>query len=295
MEIETIDYNDELVLLVDDDEEIRNIYKELLENIGLNTTHVGAAKEALRELTSNKRYSFLITDIAMPEMDGLELTKRVKKNYPDMRIIVMTGYSNQYDYLAVVNAGATDFINKPFSIEELEAKIRRGIKERNSQSELKRLCITDDLTGLYNRRHFFARLREEIIRAQRQKQPLSLILFDFDDFKQVNDKNGHLAGDALLQKFGKIIDSQIRHVVDSSYRYGGDEFAVILSGADRDISRSIGKRIRKVFEKECNMSVSVGYAIFSEGITPQAFFNEADKSLYRFKGNKKNLEVDARD
>lgn len=295
MEIEPIDYSDELILLVDDDEEIRSIFKELLGNIALNANHVGTAKEALRELGSNESYTFLVTDIAMPEMDGLELTKRVKNDYPDMGIIVMTGHADQYDYIEVINAGATDFINKPFPIEELEAKIRRGIIERSSQNELRRLCITDALTGLYNQRHFFAKLSQEILRAQRQKHPLALILFDFDDFKQVNDTNGHLEGDALLQQFGKIVNSQIRQGVDSSYRYGGDEFAVILIDADQDITKSIGKRIRKVFKKECNMSVSVGYGTFSEGMTPEAFLNETDKSLYRFKGNKKTLEVEVRD
>ena len=99
----------------------------------------------------------------------------------------MTGYYKEYSYVDVVNSGASDFINKPFGIEELEAKIRRVIIERNLKQELRRLSITDSLTGLYNQRHFYTRLRDEVIRAERQKHPLVLIFIDLDNFKKYID------------------------------------------------------------------------------------------------------------
>ena len=289
MEIKSIDYNDELILLVDDDEEIAIPFEKLLRHIGLETSHVGSAADALIELKRSKRYTFLITDIVMPEMDGLELTKRVTNEYPDVCIIVMTGYSAQYDYKDVVDAGATDFINKPFNIDELEAKIRRGIIERNTKDTLKELGITDALTGLYNQRHFFGRLNEEVIRTRRQKQPLSLILLDLDDFKLYNDKNGHLAGDAVLKNFGKIINSQIRQGVDSGYRYGGDEFAVILCNVRPDSCKLVGARIADKLKMKYGVSVSMGYALFSEEMTVKSFVKLADRNLYKFKGQKNAL------
>jgi len=287
MDKEGIDYSDEMVLVVDDDKEFGVILINLLAQRGFNSHHVASGSEALKELKKEKKYTFLIADIVMPEMDGLELTRRIKNEYPDICVIVITGYSNEYKYVAVINAGATDFINKPFRIEELEAKIRRVIIERNVRQELERLTITDSLTGLYNQRHFYTRLKDEIIRAQRKAQKLALILLDLDDFKQYNDNHGHLAGNALLQKFSRIINAQVRQGVDSGYRYGGDEFAIILNDADKNICKTIEKRIAKTFKEECNEGVSMGYAIFSKGLTLGALVAEADKHLYRFKSQKK--------
>jgi len=286
MDVENINYSNEMVLVVDDEDEYGNILEGLLSQLGLKTKHLTSGSDALEELQKENAYTFLITDIVMPEMDGLELTRKTKSEFPDICVIVMTGFSDEYKYVSVINAGATDFINKPFRIEELDAKIRRGIIERNTRQELKRLTITDSLTGLYNQRHFYSRLNDEITRAQRQEQALALILLDLDDFKQYNDRNGHILGDELLQKFGKIINAQIRQGVDSGYRYGGDEFAIILINADKEICKNIEKRIEKAFKEECNEGVSMGYAIFDKNITPEAFVAEADKHLYRLKGEK---------
>ncbi len=290
MDIEGIDYTDEMVLVVDDEEEFGKILEDLLKHLGLRAHHLTNGRDALEELQKKKAYTFLITDIVMPGMDGLELTKRTKSDFPDVCVIVMTGYSDDYKYVSVINAGATDFINKPFRIEELDAKIRRGIIERNTRQELKRLTITDSLTGLYNQRHFYSRLNDEITRAQRQEQDLALILLDLDDFKQYNDNHGHIAGDELLQNFGKIISAQVRQGVDSGFRYGGDEFAIILVNADKEICINIEKRIAKAYESDCGEGASMGYAIFDKSMTPEAFVAEADKHLYRLKGMKKQGE-----
>jgi len=153
----------------------------------------------------------------MPGMNGLELIQRTRDEYPQVSIVTMTGYYKEYSYVDVVNSGASDFINKPFGIEELEAKIRRVIIERNLKQELRRLSITDSLTGLYNQRHFYARLRDEVIRAERQKHPLALIFLDLNNFKKYNDTHGHLGGDRLLHKVGSIINTNIRQGVDSGY------------------------------------------------------------------------------
>ncbi|MDY6973560.1 MAG: diguanylate cyclase, partial [Thermodesulfobacteriota bacterium] len=220
---------------------------------------------------------------------GVELIRRVKEDYPHVCSIAMTGYSEEYGYVDVVNAGASDFINKHFVIEEIEAKVRRSIIERNVRQELNRLSITDSLTGLYNQRHFYARLKDEIMRAQRQKHRLALILLDLDDFKHYNDTRGHLAGDEILQKVGVIINAKIREGVDSGYRYGGDEFAVILIDAESDIATAIGTRIEKGIEIECNLGVCMGYAYFSDGMTSEAFVGKADQELYQLKEQRKNL------
>ncbi|HBF42647.1 MAG TPA: diguanylate cyclase response regulator, partial [Desulfobacteraceae bacterium] len=226
MAVEDIDYSAELILVVDDEEMIREIVCEMFGHLGLKSHAVGSGKEALVELKKERPYTFLLTDISMPVMNGVDLIKKVRKKYPKICTIAMTGHSREYKYIDVVNAGAMDFINKPLGIEELEAKVRRGIIERNIREKLNRMSITDSLTGLYNQRHFYTTLKYEVIRAERQKYKLGLILLDLDNFKYFNDTYGHLAGDELLQKVGEIIEVNIRKGVDSGYRYGGDEFAI---------------------------------------------------------------------
>ncbi|MBN1626140.1 MAG: diguanylate cyclase, partial [Deltaproteobacteria bacterium] len=224
----------------------------------------------------------LLTDMKMPGIDGMELIKNVCEEF-DVNVIAMTGYSEGYNYVDVINAGASDFIKKPFGVEELEAKIRRIITERNLKKELNRLSITDSLTELYNQRHFYARLQEEIIRAERQRHPLSLILLDLNSFKEYNDNYGHLAGDEVLRNAGEIISSCIREGVDSGYRYGGDEFAVIIIDAGLDIAEDIGFRIEKAFEHSGKVTVCTGYSKFSDGMSVTDLVSQADKDLYKNK------------
>jgi two-component system cell cycle response regulator len=288
MDTENINYRDERVLVADDEESVREPLVEMLKHLGFQADSATNGKESLEKL-KNKPYTFLLTDMNMPEMDGLELIGHVKNDYPNICSIAMTGYTKEYKYMDVVNAGATDFINKPFSLEEIEAKVKRAIVERDIRQELSRLSITDSLTGLFNQRHFYGRLKDEIKRSERQKQKqqLSLILLDLDNFKNFNDTHGHLAGDDLLQKVGNIINACIREGVDSGYRYGGDEFAIILIDADKDIGRAIGKRIENAIEEECGISASMGYANFEVGMTPEDFVGKADEYLFKFKGEKK--------
>jgi diguanylate cyclase (GGDEF)-like protein len=289
MDIEKAKYTDESVLVVDDNESVSGPLVEMLRQLGFRAQSTVNGIDALEEL-ANKPYTFLLTDMNMPEMDGMELIGHVKNDYPHICSIAMTGYTKEYKYMDVVNAGATDFINKPFGIEELEAKIKRAIVERNVREELGRLSITDSLTGLFNQRHFYARLRNEIKRTERQsrKHQLGLIILDLDNFKVYNDTHGHLAGDELLQKVGTIINACIREGVDSGYRYGGDEFAIILIDADTEIGQAIGKRIEMAIEKECGVTASMGYADFAEGMAAEDFVKKADKHLFKFKGEKKS-------
>ncbi len=288
MSAENISYSDEWILVVDDEETVREPLMEMLRHLGFRADAAGNGKEGLEKL-ENESYTFLLTDMSMPEMDGLELIGHVKNDYPHICSIAMTGYTKEYRYIDVVNAGATDFINKPFSLEELEAKVKRAIIERDIRQELSRLSITDSLTGLFNQRHFYGRLRDEIKRSERQKQKpqLGLILLDLDNFKNFNDTHGHLAGDDLLQKVGNIINACIREGVDSGYRYGGDEFAIILIDADTDIGRAIGKRIENAIVKECGISASLGYANFEEDMSPEDFVGKADEYLFKSKDEKK--------
>lgn len=281
---ETINYDQEAILIVDDDTNLRETLEKLLSFLGFTTRSTSNGIEALKILKEDN-LTFLVTDMKMPEMDGMELIQKVSQDFSEISIIAMTGYAEGYRYIDVINAGATDFIKKPFGVEELEAKIKRIIDERNLRKELNRLSITDSLTDLYNQRYFFTRMKEEVNRAGRQKHPLALILIDLDHFKDYNDTYGHLAGDEILRKVGRIIEKNIREDVDSGYRYGGDEFAIILIEAGLSTANEIGKRIKKTLEKK-GISASIGYSRFADGMTDTDLIAEADKDLYRAKNIK---------
>ncbi|MBC8420215.1 MAG: diguanylate cyclase [Proteobacteria bacterium] len=288
MDVENINYSSEFILVVDDEEFVREPIVAMLNRLGFKADAVGTGQEALDKL-EEKPYTFLLTDIRMPGLiDGLELIKRSKESHPDVSAIAMTGHSKEFNYVEVVNTGAADFVNKPFSIEELEAKIKRAIIERNIRQELNRLSITDALTGLYNQGHFYARLRSELARAKRQGHNLALILLDLDGFKQYNDSFGHPAGDKLLQTVGKIINGSVREGVDSGYRYGGDEFAVMLIEADATVAEMMSVRIRNGIKEACDLTASAGCAVFYDNLTAEELVGEADQRLYELKERKKN-------
>jgi two-component system cell cycle response regulator len=282
-------YKEEAILIVDDEAEVGTVVKALLMSLGFNAEYVEDGNSAL-ELLRKGDYNFLITDINMPYLNGIDLIKIVSTENPDISIIAMTGYDKDYTYMDVINAGAADFIVKPFNIDEIEAKISRVLTERNTREKLEKLSITDDLTGLYNQRHFYHKLRDEIERANRQRRYLSLILLDLDNFKLYNDRFGHLAGDDVLSKSGKIIQSNIRDNVDTAFRYGGDEFAVILVEADESIVESIIERIKAGFDGTSEVGASVGFATYSSGMKMQDLINIADKRLYEEKRAKRGLQ-----
>jgi len=173
-------------------------------------------------------------------------------------------------------------------LEELEAKLVRIIHDRDLKKELSELSITDPLTNVYNRRHLFNRLKEEMVRANRQKRPLSLMLLDLDKFKEFNDTRGHIAGDDLLRNAARLIGKSIREGVDTVYRYGGDEFAVILIDAEPPVAGEIGKRIQQAFKESGEISSSIGWIMYKENMTVTDFISEADRFLYQAKSARKN-------
>jgi diguanylate cyclase (GGDEF)-like protein len=217
--------------------------------------------DALEKL-GEKQFDIVITDINMPRMDGIELTKQIKADYEDVDVVTVTGYETEYKYTDVMEIGASDFISKPFNINELEAKINRIIRERELRAELTRLSIRDGLTGLYNRRHFDDNLKREAMRAFRQHYGLFLLLIDVDNFKEYNDKFGHQKGDELLKELARLMMLYSRDYVDSVYGYGGDEFALIIPHAEHKQAILVARRLRSKFNASnlVPASLSMGMA-----------------------------------
>ncbi len=294
--------NDIRILIVDDDPEVRDLLHDFIEMAGYGSTLVPNAEEAL-DLLKTKNFSVILTDIMLPGKNGLELTELIKKDY-DTDIIVMTGYSSEYSYENAIDKGASDIIFKPVRFKELNLRLERVLKERHITQErdkmmekLNKLAITDGLTELYNSRHFYSQLEVEIDRSNRYKPPLSLLLADIDNFKKYNDAYGHLEGDKVLFIFGQIIKSCLRRM-DSAYRYGGEEFTVILPETSGKEALNVAQRIRTSIEakkfipkpkKAVTITISIGVTEFCPKEELTVFIQRADKAMYMSKQKGRNI------
>jgi two-component system, cell cycle response regulator len=282
------------ILIVDDDVAIRDSMHEFVDMSGYQSSMAASAEEALTMLETDE-VDVVITDIMLPGMDGLELTDRIKKKY-DIDVIVMTGYSGDYSYEEAISKGASDFVFKPVRFEELLLRLHRVLKERRLTQErvqmldkLKRLSITDGLTKLYNSRYFYNQIKSEIERTTRYQRPLSLLLLDIDQFKDYNDNYGHLEGDKVLLRLGQVIKSCLRKM-DTAYRYGGEEFTVILPETEGDEAATVAERIRSAVELEKfypekekgaqTISISVGVTEYQNNEEESILVQRADKAMY---------------
>jgi len=289
------------VLVVDDDEAVRNTMNEYIQAAGYNSEAVSCAEEAL-EILKKDEFQVIITDINLPAMGGLELTKSIRQNN-DSDVIVMTGYGDDYSYEEAINIGASDFVIKPVRLEELLLRLKRVLKERELTKErvrmmkkLQKLAVTDGLTKLYNSRSFYSQLETEVDRFNRYKHPLALLLLDLDHFKEYNDSYGHLEGDKILVRFSQIIKSCLR-TNDSAYRYGGEEFTVILPETAGPEANTVAQRIRSSLEAErfspgngqdVQITISIGVTEYQEKEELSTFIQRADKAMYVSKQNGRN-------
>jgi len=282
------------LLIVDDDLSIRNLLGQFLKRKGFDYVLAENGKEALDFIEASP-FTIIVTDLIMPQIDGFELLKLVKESWPEIDVIIMTGYTKNFKYTDVIYAGASDFVQKPFTLDEFEAKLNRVVKERLLRHALKRVSIRDSLTDLYNRRFFDQKLQEEASRAIRQKYPLFLLMIDLDKFKELNDNEGHQEGDRILGLLAKTLNQSTREHVDMAFRFGGDEFAVLIPYASQDQAEAIGERIRSNFLKQDVRSVTLSLGIARlvpnqdiKSAVKRLIF-DADEALYTAKrqgGNK---------
>ena len=289
------------ILIVDDDNDVRNLIDGFIKVAGYKTSMASSAQEAIKLLKTNI-IDIVIIDIIMPGMSGLELTDLIKKDY-DADVIVMTGYSNDYSYEEAIDKGASDFICKPIRFEELLLRLKRVLKERQLTQErarmlkeLQEMAITDHLTQLYNSRHFYNQLDIEIDRSRRYDRPLSLLFLDIDFFKQYNDIFGHLEGDNVLIGLGQVIKSCLR-TMDTAYRYGGEEFTIILPETSCEEAAIVADRIRTSVEAEClspepeklaTVTISIGITEYFSDERISLFVQRADNAMYISKQKGRN-------
>jgi len=276
------------VLIVDDEPDTLEIIQALLFVEGYDVFVASTGEEGVMKAQKEKP-EVILMDINLPGIDGNEALRMIRKNNPLQSVIMLTAFATVDNAIQALKEGATDFVKKPFENEHLIhivnqafEKFRTMMAKEKLEEEVRRLSITDDLTGLYNHRHFFKTLETELIRMKRQKTSISLLMFDLDHFKRYNDLYGHLEGDKVLKRVGEIVRNSIRGNVDSGYRYGGDEFTAILIGASLDQALAIAERIRSSVEQAGfeDIRVSIGLCEFQDRFTLERFVKSADDAMY---------------
>ena len=297
------------ILIAEDDPVSRKLLEKVLIKAGNKVVSVENGQKAL-ELFNDKFFPIVLTDWMMPEMDGLELCRAIRKNtYPGyVFIILLTAKDSKDDIIRGLGAGADDYLTKPFSHAELIARLNTGKRVlelerslKDANEEIRILSITDPLTGTYNRGYMTERLPQEIKRARRYSRTLSIILCDIDHFKKVNDTYGHLVGDRVLKDFAQCIRHSIRQDVDWTARYGGEEFLIVLPETDVNgasvmaerLKSELSQRVTETQGKQISITASFGVTGFGpdipdEMISPEAIINKADKYLYQAKRKGRN-------
>ncbi len=250
------------ILIVDDHEDNVELLRARLESWGYTTETATNGREALSKVEAEPP-DLILLDVMMPEIDGIEVARRIKGNdsLPFIPIIMQTALDSTENKVEGLEAGADDYITKPIDFAELKARLTSMLRIKRLQEELqererqlleanellRHMSQTDGLTGLDNRRHLEDRLREMFEHAKRLNEPFSCVMCDLDRFKSVNDTYGHQAGDAVLKQFARILKREVREI-DRVGRYGGEEFMLLLPGTVLDSGVTFAERVRKQVE-----------------------------------------------
>lgn len=293
-------------LIVDDRPEDRSAIAAILRRTGFIVAECGDGAEALAVLASNPHYHLLIIDCEMPRVTGLGVIAalRAQERFRDVYAIMLTGRSDVDTRVSALQLGFDDFLHKSSPPAELEAKLsaaRRLISRQRRLDETVRelygLATRDELTGLFNRRFFFA----EAERLLAEETTVNLVLFDLDDFKHINDSFGHLAGDRVLRDVGSLFLRRTRHE-DLIARYGGDEFVLLVQHLGVPEVESLAARIAAeistqqwIFGTE-TLSVGVTTGMASSALlekpTVAQLLSAGDRDLYKNKWIRKHPEAD---
>jgi len=313
------------VLFVDDEAFTLNALERLLRKAPYTLHYAESGAAALEKMAATP-IQVLVTDMKMPQMDGLSLLRQVKEMYPDTVRIALSAYTMTGQLLPCINTGEIyRFITKPIVPEELRQALddavdyyllRRDrielineLKEKNRklqtaleyqqqiQNQLQQLAVTDALTGLFNWRYLSVSLDHEFEQCLRYQKGLSCLMLDLDHFKQINDTYGHTSGDFVLKEFSARLKKAIR-TADIGFRYGGEEFVVLLPHTDLESAKVIAERIltacrTKPFEidgQSVAVTVSIGAACFKAHgpQTAEEMLATADKLLYEAKQSGRN-------
>ncbi len=281
------------ILIVEDDEKTFKTLRDVLADTNYKVLRVTTAKEALN-LAKEVHFMAVITEIHIPGMEGIELIRRLQKINARINIIVLTTSSFVDSAIKALEAGAYAYLLKPLNIEEVKVVLKRTIEntclliQAGKKKYYQDMSILDGLTGVYNHRYFHDMLEWQVSHLRRFPQAFSLIMIDIDDFKKYNDSRGHLEGDKVLHNAAQLFVNCTRDG-DLIFRYGGEEFTIILPQTRLEHARKVGERLIQAARTKLPVTISIGLATFPDHAqTKDDLINSADKALYQAKGLGKN-------
>ena len=302
------------ILLVEDDPVQANVAKEYLEASGYEVMWADNGKSAIK-MAKTQTIDLILLDMILPDLDGNEVCRWLKLNEDTkgIPIIIISVRGSTEEKVTGLEAGAEDYLPKPYSEVELNARIYACLRTKALQDELRvknrqleevllkveQLAITDPLTELFNRRRFETALESEFKRTMRYQTASSCLMIDIDHFKNINDEYGHHTGDLVLKETANIIKGCIREI-DTAARWGGEEFIVLLPETRKNEALKVAHRILNVIagysfpQITRQMTVSIGLASIPDPSIDNAekLINAADVALYEAKQNGRNrIEV----
>jgi diguanylate cyclase (GGDEF)-like protein len=281
------------VLVVDDDPDLRDMIATVLEPA--YEVLSAADGEASIAIARAERPDLILMDQFMPRLDGLGAIERLREDpvTEDIPIILVSARADEAIRVRALNLGAVDVLAKPFSEQELRARLDRTLRLVRSQSVLRELAETDALTGLANLRAFRMRLDEEVKRVRRYRTPLTCVMADMDHLKAINDQLGHSAGDLAIGAVARTLAEELRET-DFGARYGGDEFVLLLPHTGQEEGRVFAERLCSrlrsspltVTGRRILVAASFGVAELRDPSTDEAgdeLVRAADAALYEAK------------
>lgn len=294
------------VLIADDDRLTRVVVKDLLTKWGYEAVEAENGKQAWKILQEEDSPRLVVVDWVMPDLDGLELCRILRESGDNKYhyIILLTSRDSKEDIIGGLNAGADDYITKPFILQELEVRLRVGRRILDLQQSLQEaledqrfLAQHDPMTGILNHGEILKVLEKEIARAERQGSNLVVIMGDLDHFKSVNDTSGHVVGDAVLVEVAKRLRENIR-LYDTVGRYGGEEFLLVIPDCTAEEVSQIAERIlnsiqsQPVLFKDQAIAVTISLGLAFNKVGERTALIEllqaADSALYQAKKNGRN-------
>jgi two-component system, cell cycle response regulator len=290
------------ILIAEDETVQRRLLERLLTGWGHDVVVAPDGQQAWSVLRGENCPDLAILDWVMPGMDGLRVCRELRKDAGRKYVytVLLTAKDSKQDLVEAMEAGADEYLAKPFDAQELKARLIAAKRILDLQEQLVSAnhslqfqATHDPLTGLFNRGAIVGILQKELTRAQRERNSVSVILVDLDHFKKINDTQGHSAGDAVLRQVAERMQSSVRSY-DSVGRYGGEEFLIVLPGCSSRMGTERAEQIRLTLGEpsphspESRISASMGVASAQSPTEMEELLSTADAALYRAKRNGRN-------